>query len=105
MIRRPPRSTLFPYTTLFRSPRGGPGAEPPALGLSCGGLSRSPYRAGADSRGHRHDDRRRHWDPGAAMVPGRGDRRRGARGDMPLAQRRDALLAAMEMVQGLRELM
>src|SRR5256885_8140156 len=34
MIRRPPRSTLFPYTTLFRSPtagrlvrRGGPGAE------------------------------------------------------------------------------
>src|SRR3712207_7860245 len=27
MIRRPPRSTLFPYTTLFRSPaRGGDGA-------------------------------------------------------------------------------
>src|ERR1035438_8900170 len=24
MIRRPPRSTLFPYTTLFRSPRGPP---------------------------------------------------------------------------------
>src|SRR5258708_20982241 len=23
MIRRPPRSTLFPYTTLFRSPLGG----------------------------------------------------------------------------------
>src|SRR2546422_7422404 len=43
MIRRPPRSTLFPYTTLFRSPRArlvGPGGpddhaearvdEPPA---------------------------------------------------------------------------
>src|SRR5688572_31437710 len=28
MIRRPPRSTLFPYTTLFRSP--GPGGGPPA---------------------------------------------------------------------------
>src|SRR2546421_6424891 len=30
MIRRPPRSTLFPYTTLFRSPRGrgGQGAGP-----------------------------------------------------------------------------
>src|SRR2546422_7713070 len=27
MIRRPPRSTLFPYTTLFRSPRCSP---PPA---------------------------------------------------------------------------
>src|SRR5690349_22596145 len=25
MIRRPPRSTLFPYTTLFRSPGRGPG--------------------------------------------------------------------------------
>src|SRR2546430_3220266 len=24
MIRRPPRSTLFPYTTLFRSPPTGP---------------------------------------------------------------------------------
>src|SRR5688572_31576733 len=37
MIRRPPRSTLFPYTTLFRSsgsarrhrPEGRPGAAPP----------------------------------------------------------------------------
>src|SRR5258708_20951677 len=28
MIRRPPRSTLFPYTTLFRSPQGDPFAEP-----------------------------------------------------------------------------
>src|SRR2546427_5835724 len=26
MIRRPPRSTLFPYTTLFRSARRGDGA-------------------------------------------------------------------------------
>src|SRR3712207_7157838 len=26
MIRRPPRSTLFPYTTLFRSLAHGPGA-------------------------------------------------------------------------------
>src|SRR3712207_7338776 len=27
MIRRPPRSTLFPYTTLFRSRRGRMGAD------------------------------------------------------------------------------
>src|SRR3712207_8293457 len=27
MIRRPPRSTLFPYTTLFRSARLGPGVQ------------------------------------------------------------------------------
>src|SRR5256885_10355350 len=38
MIRRPPRSTLFPYTTLFRSqtrrlrpPRTGPLRHPPPL--------------------------------------------------------------------------
>src|SRR2546429_9078775 len=31
MIRRPPRSTLFPYTTLFRSiVRANPNARPPA---------------------------------------------------------------------------
>src|SRR5256885_3083586 len=32
MIRRPPRSTLFPYTTLFRSPGRGrcPGRRAPA---------------------------------------------------------------------------
>src|SRR2546427_1544927 len=28
MIRRPPRSTLFPYTTLFRSPHGTQNAGP-----------------------------------------------------------------------------
>src|SRR2546422_9185284 len=32
MIRRPPRSTLFPYTTLFRSGRAGPGRDHDALG-------------------------------------------------------------------------
>src|SRR5258708_39918074 len=31
MIRRPPRSTLFPYTTLFRSIQG---LSNPALGLA-----------------------------------------------------------------------
>src|SRR2546425_4266326 len=42
MIRRPPRSTLFPYTTLFRSPRGDPArrAAPP-LGRR-GRVRRSP---------------------------------------------------------------
>src|SRR2546430_6180139 len=38
MIRRPPRSTLFPYTTLFRS-RGGPRRISPAL-LACQCLRR-----------------------------------------------------------------
>src|SRR6476661_10197214 len=41
MIRRPPRSTLFPYTTLFRSARaaphrdGRPGCPPEALRQAC----------------------------------------------------------------------
>src|SRR6266498_4812074 len=39
MIRRPPRSTLFPYTTLFRSAARGRG--PPAGGHR----GRGPYRA------------------------------------------------------------
>src|SRR5258707_15326210 len=37
MIRRPPRSTLFPYTTLFRSrvlERVGGGADPQAMGIA-----------------------------------------------------------------------
>src|SRR2546425_6211800 len=32
MIRRPPRSTLFPYTTLFRSGQSG-AMRPPAVGI------------------------------------------------------------------------
>src|SRR5258708_13789801 len=37
MIRRPPRSTLFPYTTLFRSlPEAGRAAHP-GLALCCRG--------------------------------------------------------------------
>src|SRR3712207_7521359 len=31
MIRRPPRSTLFPYTTLFRSQKGDPEAATAAI--------------------------------------------------------------------------
>src|SRR3989442_6695734 len=35
MIRRPPRSTLFPYTTLFRSPTfGGSGVVATELGIA-----------------------------------------------------------------------
>src|SRR3712207_8506554 len=40
MIRRPPRSTLFPYTTLFRSRRR-VGRLPPA---TCGGIQACPDR-------------------------------------------------------------
>src|SRR5437870_10918520 len=51
MIRRPPRSTLFPYTTLFRSPASQTGTSGPTwfLLLSLGGLSRSPQSDQSDS--------------------------------------------------------
>src|SRR5687767_15400584 len=43
MIRRPPRSTLFPYTTLFRSADGGGGSSD---GNAAWRASAAPRRAG-----------------------------------------------------------
>src|SRR5260370_13423811 len=37
MIRRPPRSTLFPYTTLFRSRISPPKSMRALLGICCDG--------------------------------------------------------------------
>src|SRR2546426_5939543 len=39
MIRRPPRSTLFPYTTLFRSVQSGPAARVSERGAATGGAA------------------------------------------------------------------
>src|SRR5260221_5042610 len=44
MIRRPPRSTLFPYTTLFRSLRG-PDHRHQRLGRPVAGPARDPDRS------------------------------------------------------------
>src|SRR6476620_12439418 len=42
MIRRPPRSTLFPYTTLFRSRTPPPSPAPSrSSGIDPGGVARS----------------------------------------------------------------
>src|SRR2546429_3349173 len=49
MIRRPPRSTLFPYTTLFRSKPAGEADE----GRPRRGAKGSGRRAGAGRRRHR----------------------------------------------------
>src|SRR6266581_2667676 len=45
MIRRPPRSPLFPYTTLFRSPRARPRAVPEGRRPG-GGRRREPSARG-----------------------------------------------------------
>src|SRR2546430_4707964 len=62
MIRRPPRSTLFPSTTLFRSTRGrSPGHQgfEPRLRVLRGRLRRDPRRARiSDLHRQRHDARR-----------------------------------------------
>src|SRR3712207_7070101 len=42
MIRRPPRSTLFPYTTLFRSPAGS-FAELPDFAAGAATMSRNAF--------------------------------------------------------------
>src|SRR3989442_7731160 len=48
MIRRPPRSTLFPYTTLFRSPRAISAARASRRG------ARAPCRARRVRRSEEH---------------------------------------------------
>src|SRR5205809_4625093 len=52
MLRRPPRSTLFPYTTLFRSYRAG-GPNPDLREIRAGGRREWCEAAGLGSRsGH-----------------------------------------------------
>src|SRR2546422_7745108 len=64
MIRRPPRSTLFPYTTLFRSPRatgradrGARALVPPDVARRVGGSP--PHRRRTDRGAARRPARRR----------------------------------------------
>src|SRR3989449_9087879 len=91
MIRRPPRSTLFPYTTLFRSrgvaehARSTPGVDDRRLDVldlpRRMGLARERRDAGDVRRGHRRARERR------ACVAGAHSRRNDAdawRGDVRL---------------------
>src|SRR3989441_1352159 len=90
MIRRPPRSTLFPYTTLFRSPAGarrggdrGPGPVPRQDGQS--GVRRPAF----SPRLRRQDPpgQRAHRGPRLARLP-RGGWRHHASDDRRRARRR-----------------
>src|SRR5436190_12623721 len=62
MLRRPPRSTLFPYTTLFRS----------RAHLPAGGGSEGPRAARGSRTAGRAADRAR---PGTVAAAGRARRR------------------------------
>src|SRR2546422_6482040 len=71
MIRRPPRSTLFPYTTLFRSRRfdHGPCREVPH---DAHGHEEARRRSGAGGARHHEEDRARADVPsGPAPIGGR----------------------------------
>src|SRR2546425_3631861 len=72
MIRRPPRSTLFPYTTLFRSGRVARGGSARPLGGATGPTLRGrgpPARRSRDRGGAAHG-------PIAFVVAARGTRDR-----------------------------
>src|SRR5256885_6875524 len=61
MIRRPPRSTLFPYTTLFRSRRcryQSVGAAADCFRGYGQPAARYHRRSAVDESGHFHQDRR-----------------------------------------------
>src|SRR5256886_3369619 len=70
MIRRPPRSTLFPYTTLFRSRGDGRAGSPAQPDV--------PRDARGARRGRRRRAGRRGW--GARARDGRAGRQVGRRG-------------------------
>src|SRR6266516_1154088 len=53
MIRRPPKSTLFPYTTLFRSHRGARCHEPTRESPGCGGERRGDRKSTRLNSSHR----------------------------------------------------
>src|SRR5436190_19815552 len=57
LIRRPPRSTLFPYTTLFRSPTEPAGVEPAASPHGCAPVQNAHAAIGAAGKRDRKSTR------------------------------------------------
>src|SRR2546428_8566534 len=93
MIRRPPRSTLFPYTTLFRSLDGGGQRDPPVAPAVAAGREDLPARrpAGGAGRGRHHlaEDR----PPHGADLAGAAAGAAGGGGGAGVAPRAPAALA------------
>src|SRR5256885_13100507 len=74
MIRRPPRSTLFPYTTLFRSPVRPPQGDG-------GGAVQAVHHPPAGGEGHRRDGEAGQKNRGEGVAGGVRDPRGDHRGD------------------------
>src|SRR2546425_3810877 len=98
MIRRPPRSTLFPYTTLFRSPLGGGGGV-----LGCDARHGRVPGGAADARDRAREplgaDRLRDRRPRRTRSGAR--RRNAAAGGPPGAGERPRVLRAAHRQRGL----
>src|SRR3712207_8071185 len=58
MIRRPPRSTLFPYTTLFRSSEGGLGVDQAGINVRAGDVDGGGIAGDARVRADGFEDRK-----------------------------------------------
>src|SRR5690348_17567116 len=69
MIRRPPRSTLFPYTTLFRSSAEESDAKKAAFIAPIASSASSASRAPSAASRAIH----RSWSNGCATYPGRSE--------------------------------
>src|SRR3989454_10247010 len=113
MIRRPPRSTLFPYTTLFRSLRRREAAGRRPRARAASGLLDGLHRRTAVLLRQRcllHPAARRlcggraadGGEPEPAASGGRADRRRTAEfpGDLVLLRLREGVLSLCCRVQG-----
>src|SRR5690242_20865790 len=72
MVRRPPRSTLFPYTTLFRSTRHGElrGAAGRMTGLDLGDDRQGDENDGAEQRGQADESMKQKTDRQIDRHPG-----------------------------------
>src|SRR2546422_8407755 len=57
MIRRPPRSTLFPYTTLFRSPPSPSGAALHGIEDKFSGVGEKALQSGSSKNADRKSTR------------------------------------------------
>src|SRR6476620_3854312 len=84
MIRRPPRSTLFPYTTLFRSRD----AWPRRNGRARSGPARTARRRGSPARRGTRTEPRQPPDGGRGRLEGAPDDTRPRRGARPLPEAR-----------------
>src|SRR2546426_6794294 len=72
MIRRPPRSTLFPYTTLFRSVRADPLLAPHEMDRRAPLRARLGQHEGARGEIERGEADLARW-PGAGRAPVRSE--------------------------------